>query len=201
MFGQPTQIPQTEETSFRPRSPYGAAKVLAFMLARYYRDIFGMYVSTGIFYNHESPRRNEEYVTRKITKAAARISKGLQKKLLLGNLDAKIDFGYAKEYMEIAWKIMQLDNPNDFIICTGEVHSVREFLEEAFRVVGLNADDYVEFDQRFARPGDVGVLVGDTTKLRTAIGCVPQVKFKEIVKMLVEQGLKEAEEEGKASSP
>ena len=153
MFGKATEIPQTEETSFRPQSPYAAAKVLAYMMCRYYRDVFGMFVCTGVFYNHESPRRTEDYVTRKITKAVARISKGLQDTLLLGNLDAKIDFGYAKEYMEAAWMIMQQKNPDDYIVCTGELHSVREWLDEAFSVVGLNPDDHVGFDPRFAHPG------------------------------------------------
>ncbi len=195
MFGQAVEVPQTENTPFRPRSPYGAAKVFAYVISKYYREVFGMFVSTGIFYNHESPRRTEEYVTRKITKAAARISKGLQKKLYLGNLDAKIDFGYSKEYMEIAWKIMQLDQPDDFIICTGETHSVREWLEETFRQANLNPDDHIEFDQRFMRPGDVSVLMGDTSKLSRAIGCTPQVKFKELIKIMLEHDLQEAEKE------
>ncbi len=136
MFGQAVEIPQNEETAFRPQSPYAAGKVLAYVVSRYYREVFGMFVCTGIFYNHESPRRTNDYVTRKITKAAARIKMGLQDKLLLGNLDTKIDFGYAKEYMEIAWEIMQQETSDDYIICTGEVHSVKEFLEEAFKAVG-----------------------------------------------------------------
>ena len=195
MFGQAKENPQTEETSFRPQSPYAAAKVLAFVMARYYRDVFGMFVSTGIFYNHEGPRRTEDYVTRKITKAVARIKLGLQKELLLGNLDTKIDFGYAPEYMEAAWKIMQLDQSDDFIICTEEVHSVREFLEEAFAVVGLNSENYVKFDPRFARPGNTSVLLGDTSKARKAFGFNPQIKFKQLVKIMVENDLKLAEEE------
>ena len=194
MFGKATEIPQTEETSFRPQSPYAAAKVLAYMMCRYYRDVFGMFVCTGVFYNHESPRRTEDYVTRKITKAVARISKGLQDTLLLGNLDAKIDFGYAKEYMEAAWMIMQQENPDDYIVCTGELHSVREWLDEAFSVVGLNPDDHVEFDPRFARPGNTGVLLGNNFKLRS-IGFEPKVKFKQLVRLMVEHDLKEAEKE------
>ena len=194
MFGKATEIPQTEETSFRPQSPYAAAKVLAYMMCRYYRDVFGMFVCTGVFYNHESPRRTEDYVTRKITKAVARISKGLQDTLLLGNLDAKIDFGYAKEYMEAAWMIMQQKNPDDYIVCTGELHSVREWLDEAFSVVGLNPDDHVEFDPRFARPGNTGVLLGNNFKLRS-IGFEPKVKFKQLVRLMVEHDLKEAEKE------
>ncbi len=190
MFGK-APSPQTEETPFRPQSPYGCAKVYAYLLTRFYRDVFGMFASTGIFYNHESPKRSEEYVTRKITKAAARISKGLQKKLYLGNLDAKIDFGYAKEYMEAAWNIMQLEKPDDFIICTGEVHSIREFLDESFRLVGLNTDDYVEFDSRFVRPGETYTLVGDYSKARTAFGFNPKVRFKELVKMMIEHDKQE----------
>src|SRR3989344_5616435 len=134
MFGQAKENPQTEETSFRPQSPYAAAKVLAYVMCRYYRDVFGMFVSTGIFYNHEGPRRTEDYVTRKITTAVARIKLGLQKELLLGNLDTKIDFGYAPEYMEAAWKIMQLDKPDDFIICTGEVQLVRIMVEHDLKL-------------------------------------------------------------------
>jgi len=195
MFGKTSEALQTEDTPFRPQSPYAAAKVLAFVLSRYYRDVFGMFVSTGIFYNHESPRRMEEYVTRKITMAAARISKGLQKKLYLGNLDAKIDFGYAREYMETAWRILQLDKPDDFNICTGEVHSVKEFLEEAFKYVGLNSDDYVEFDPRFARPGSTSVLRGDFSKAKKIFGFEPKVRFKELVKLMVEHDLQQIEKE------
>lgn len=194
MFGI-AEDPQTEETNFRPQSPYACAKVLAYVMCRYYRDVFKMFVSTGIFYNHESPRRTEEYVTRKITKAAARISKGLQQKVSLGNLDAKIDWGYAKEYMEAAWQIMQLEKPEDFIICTGEVHSLQEFLDEAFRQVGLNAAEHVEFDPRFARPGNTSVLIGDYSKAQRAFGFAPQYRFKNIVQMMVEHDLKEAEKE------
>lgn len=195
IFGKAIENPQTEETPFRPQSPYAAAKVMAFVLCRYYRDVFGMFVSTGIFYNHESPRRTEEYVTRKITKAAVRISMGLQDKLLLGNLDTKIDFGYAKEYVEAAWNIMQLEKPDDFIICTGEVHSVREFLEETFSQLGLDPNKYVEFDSRFARPGNTSALVGDNSKAKKAFGFDPKIKFKELVKILIENDKKEIERE------
>lgn len=195
MFGKTTQVPQTEETPFRPQSPYAAAKVLAFELCRYYRDVWGLFAATGIFYNHESPRRTDEYVTRKITKGVARIKLGLQEKLLLGNLDTKIDFGYAREYMEAAWKIMQLDKPDDFIVCTGEVHSVQEFLDEAFRVVGISSEGKVEFDPRFARPSSTSTLLGDNTKLRTIAGFTPKVKFTELVGLMVENDLKEAVKE------
>ena len=190
MFGIPTEIPQHENTTLRPQSPYAAAKVMAFVFSKMYREVFGMHVCTGIFYNHESPRRTDAYVTRKITKAAARILKGLQKELLLGNVDARIDFGYAKAYMEAAWQIMQQPTADDYIVCTGELHSVKEWLEEAFSVVGLKAEKYVKFDPRFARPGNTGTLVGDTTKLKK-IGFAPKVKFKELVRLMVEQDLKE----------
>jgi GDPmannose 4,6-dehydratase len=189
MFGKTEIVPQTEETPFRPQSPYAAAKVLAFELCRYYRDVWGIFACTGIFYNHESPRRTDDYVTRKITMAAARIKKGLQKELLLGNLDTKIDFGYAREYMEAAWHVMQQERADDYIICTGEVHSVREWLDEAFSVVGLQADDYMKFDKRFARPGNTSTLLGDNTKLKS-IGFEPKVKFKELVRLMVENDLK-----------
>src|SRR3989344_6506421 len=145
MFGK-VPSPQNEESNFRPQSPYGCAKVLAYMLVRYYRDVFGLFASTAIFGNHESPRRSEEYVTKKIVKAAARISKGLQKELYLGDLSTKIDFGYSKEYVEAAWNILQLKNPDDFVICTEEVHSVKEWLDESFKYAGLNSNHYVKID-------------------------------------------------------
>ena len=194
MFGKASN-PQNEETSFRPQSPYGCAKAFAYMLTRYYRDVFGLFASTAIFYNHESPRRNEEYVTRKITKAVARISKGLQKKLYLGDMDIKIDFGYSKDYVEAAWNILQLEKPGDFIICTGEAHSIREFAEEAFRQVGLDAKDYIKIDKKLLRAGKTDVLTGDTSKAQKAFGFKPKVKFKELVKIMVEHDLKEAEQE------
>jgi len=195
MFGKTEDNIQNEETALRPQSPYGCCKALAFLLCRYYRDVFGMFVSTGIFYNHESPRRTEEYVTHKITKAAVRISKGLQKKLYLGDLSTEIDFGYAKEYMEAAWNILQLDKPDDFIICTGETHSIKEFLEEAFKIVGLKTKDYVEYDSSLIRPGKTSTLLGDYSKARKVFGFNPKIRFKEIVKMLVESDLKEVEKE------
>jgi GDPmannose 4,6-dehydratase len=195
MFGKTEDNIQNEETALRPQSPYGCCKALAFLLCRYYRDVFGMFVSTGIFYNHESPRRTEEYVTHKITKAAVRISKGLQKKLSLGDLSTEIDFGYAKEYMEAAWNILQLDKPDDFIICTGETHSIKEFLEEAFKIVGLKTKDYVEHDSSLIRPGKTSTLLGDYSKARKVFGFNPKIRFKEIVKMLVESDLKEVEKE------
>lgn len=188
MFGKIDGI-QTEETTFRPQSPYGCSKAFAYILTRYYRDVFGLFASTAIFYNHESPRRNEEYVTRKIIKAAARISKGLQEKLYLGDIDIKIDFGYAKDYVEAAWGILQLDKPDDFIICTGEVHSIREFAKEAFKCVGLNAEDYIEIDPKLLRPGKTDVLIGDYSKAKKVFGFKPKTKFKEIVRLMVDHDL------------
>jgi len=187
--------PHTETSPLLPRSPYGCAKGFAFILTKYYRDVFGLFASTAIFYNHESPRRTEEYVTRKITKAAVRISKGLQNELFLGDLSAKIDYGYAKEYMEAAWKIMQLDKPDDFIICTGESHTVQEFLEEVFNYLKLNYKKYVKYDPRFKRAGKLELLEGDNSKARKIIGFDPKFKFKEIVKLMIKHDIKEVERE------
>ena len=195
IFGKAKENPQTEETSFRPQSPYGCAKAYALMLVRYYRDVFGLFASCAIFYNHESPRRTDEYVTRKITKAAARIKLGLQKKLFLGDLSQGVDFGYAPDYVNAAWNILQLQKPDDFIICTGEVHTVREFLEEAFRAVGLKADDYVEIDPKLIRPGKTDTLVGDYSKATRAFGYKPYVTFKKLVKLMVEHDLEEAKKD------
>lgn len=199
MFGK-ARIPQTEESYFRPQSMYGCAKAYAFLLARYYREVFGLFASTAIFYNHESPRRSEEYVTRKITKAAARISKGLQKKLYLGDIDIKIDFGYAKDYVEAAWSIMQQKKPDEFIICTGETYSIREFAEEAFKCVGLNAKKYIGIDPKLLRPGKTDTLTGDFSKASKAFGYRPKTKLKELVKIMVEHDVKELEKEIKSGS-
>lgn len=193
MFGKAVETPQKETTPFHPQSPYGCSKVFAFMLARYYREAYGMFVSNVIFYNHESPRRTDDYVTRKITKAAARIAAGLQNELVLGDIEAKIDWGYAKEYMEAAWNVLQQEKPDDFIIANGEAHSVREFIEEAFGLLGLDVEKYLKFDKGLMRPASTSVLIGDTTKAREAFGFEPKVKFKDLVKIMVEADLKEAE--------
>ncbi|MBI3631789.1 MAG: GDP-mannose 4,6-dehydratase [Candidatus Staskawiczbacteria bacterium] len=192
MFGKAIESPQNENTPFNPQSPYACAKILAKLLAGHYRTAYGIFVCTAIFYNHESPRRTEEYVTRKITKAAAKISLGLQDKLMLGDLDAKIDWGYAKEYMEAAWNIMQLNEPGDFIISTGEVHSVREFAEASFKFVGLDYKDYVFTDKKFLRPANTSVLVGDISKAKNAFGYEPKVKITELARIMVESDLEEA---------
>lgn len=194
MFGI-AKNPQTEETTLNPQSPYGCAKGFSFLLTRYYRNVFGMFASTGIFYNHESPRRTDDYVTRKITKAAARISKGLQKKLVLGDIDIEVDFGYAGDFMNAAHSILQLDKPDDFIICSGKLHSIREWLDESFKAVKLDWNDYVEFDKSLFRPGKTSPLTGDYSKATKAFGYKPSVSFKEIVGMMVKQDLKEADEE------
>ena len=197
MFGKTESTFQTETTPFNPQSPYACAKVMAYYLTKYYREAFGMFASTAILYNHESPRRTEEYVTRKITKSVARIVCGKQDKLILGDLSARVDWGYAKEYMEAAWQMLQLDEPDDFVIATGEAHSVQEFVEEAFAVVNLKPEVYVVSSQDLFRPTKTGVLIGDTSKARAAFGFEPKVKFKELVKLMVEADL---EAERRASS-
>ena len=194
MIGKTESTLQTETTPFNPQSPYACAKVLAYYLTRYYREAFDMFASTAILYNHESPRRTEEYVTRKITKSVARIVCGKQDKLVLGDLSARVDWGYSREYMEAAWQMLQLDQPDDFIIATGEAHSVQEFVEEAFAVVNLSPDEYVVSSQDLFRPTKTGELVGDITKARTSFGFEPKVKFKELVKLMVEADL-EAEKQ------
>lgn len=189
MFGKTESVTQNETTPFNPQSPYACAKVMAFYFTRYYRDAFGMFASNAILYNHESPRRTAEYVTRKITQSVARIACGKQDKLMLGDLSARIDWGYAKEFMEAAWQMLQLDQPEDFVIATGEAHSVREWVEEAFAVVNLRPDDYVVTDPSLLRPTKTSTLIGDITKAREAFGFDPKVKFKELVRLMVEADL------------
>lgn len=195
MFGKATEFPQNENTPFRPQSPYACAKSYAYTMCRFYRETYGMFVTTAIFYNHESPRRPDEYLSRKVTKAAARISLGLQDSLELGDLSAKIDWGYSKEYMEAVWNIMQLPNPENFVISTGETHSVQEFVDETFRQVNLDPTKYVKINPKFLRPASNTVLVGDITKARNAFGFNPQIKFKELIKLMLENDLKEAKRE------
>ena len=195
MFGTVTEWPQTEETPFRPQSPYACAKLLAYVLARHYRETYGMFVSTAILYNHESPRRTEEYVTRKITRAAARIKAGLQDRLSLGDLSAVIDWGYAKEYMEAAWSILQQARADDYVIATGETHSVQEWLDTAFELAGLDAGGRVSIDAGLLRPGNPALLVGDASKARRAFGFDPQVKFRKLIEVMLEADLREASTE------
>jgi GDPmannose 4,6-dehydratase len=191
MFGQASECPQNEETEFNPVNPYSCAKVFAYYISHMYRKAYDMHVSLAIFYNHESPRRTEHYVTRKITRSVARIKAGLQDKLVLGDMSAMIDWGYAREYMEAAWKIMQLDKPDTFIIGTGEVHSVKDFVEEAFGSVGLDYSRYVESSASLLRPVQNNVLQADISKARCVIGFDPKVKFKDLVKIMVDHDLKD----------
>jgi len=186
MFGKVLETPQTEKTPFYPRSPYGCAKAYAYYIGRSYREGFGMRVYNGILFNHESPRRGENFVSKKIVMAAARIKRGEQDKLWLGNLDAKRDFGYAKEYMEWVWRIMQSDTPDDFLIATGETHSIEEFVERAFARLGLNWRDHVSIDPSFMRPAEVDLLMGDASKSRRLLGFEPAVKFNQLVDLMVD---------------
>lgn len=189
MYGLVQEVPQTETTPFYPRSPYACAKVYAHWQTINYRESYDLFACNGILFNHESPRRGETFVTRKITRAIARIVAGTQKKLFLGNLDAKRDWGYAKDYVQAMWLMLQQDQPDDYVIATGETHSVREFLDLAFGYVNLNWQDYVEFDQRYLRPAEVELLLGDPTKARQKLGWQPSVTFEELVQLMVEADL------------
>jgi GDPmannose 4,6-dehydratase len=189
MFGIASADKQDETTPFNPQSPYACAKVFAYHLTRYYRQAFGMFASSAIFYNHESPRRTSEYVTRKITQAVARIALGKQKKLVLGDTSARIDWGYAREFMEAAWRIMQLDKPDDFVICTQEVHTVMEWVEEAFAAANIKPDGYLVVDPKLMRPTKTSALSGDITKARKAFGFEPKVRFKKLVELMVKADL------------
>jgi GDPmannose 4,6-dehydratase len=186
MYGLVREVPQTETTPFYPRSPYGCAKVYSYWITVNYRESYGLHASNGILFNHESPRRGETFVTRKITRAVAQIQAGLQDKLYLGNLDAKRDWGYAKEYVEAMWLMVQQDKPDDYVIATGETHSVREFLEVAFSHVGLDWKKYVEIDPRYHRPAEVDLLIGDYSKAKRQLGWEPKTKFVELAKLMVD---------------
>jgi GDPmannose 4,6-dehydratase len=190
-------IPQTEGTPFWPRSPYACAKVYGHWLTVNYRESYGMHASSGILFNHESPRRGETFVTRKITRAATRIKTGLQDRLYLGNLDAKRDWGYAKEYVEMMWLMLQQETPDDYVVATGETHSVREFVEEVFSYLGLDWETLVEYDARYERPAEVDMLIGDASKARAQLGWEPKVKFKDLVRIMVDADLELAEREKK----
>lgn len=189
MFGKVAEVPQKETTPFHPRSPYACAKVFSYWLTVNYREAYGLHASNGILFNHESPRRGETFVTRKITRAVASIKRGLQDKLYLGNLDARRDWGYAKEYVEAMWLMLQQDKPEDYVIATGETHSVREFLEEAFGHVGLDWKKYVEHDPRYDRPSEVDLLIGDPSKAKKDLKWEPKTKFRELVKIMVDADL------------
>lgn len=189
MFGKVLEIPQRETTPFYPRSPYGCAKAYAFYLGRAYREGYGMKIYNGILFNHESPRRGDEFFSKKVVKAAVRIKKGLQDKLELGNLEAKRDMGYAKEYMEWVWKIVQ-GEPDDYVIATGETHSMEEFVDEVFKYLGMNWRDYVVLSDTLKRPAEVDYLQGDFSKSKEKLGFEPKVKFKELIKIMVDEELK-----------
>lgn len=190
MFGKAQAVPQTETTPFWPRSPYAVAKVYAYWAAVNYRESYGIHASNGILFNHESPRRGETFVTRKITRAVARIKKGLQNELYLGNLDSKRDWGYAPEYVEGMWRMLQTDTGDDFVLATNETHTVREFVEHAFGHVNLDWNDYVKFDPRYERPAEVDLLIGDPAKAKKLLGWEPKVRFAELVKIMVDADLK-----------
>ena len=186
MFGLVQETPQTEKTPFHPRSPYGVAKVFGHWITVNYREGYGIHASNGILFNHESPRRGENFVTRKITMAVAAIKNGLARELHLGNLDAKRDWGYAKDYVEAMWRMLQQETADDYVVATGETHSVREFLEEAFSHVGLHWQDHVKVDPKYFRPAEVDMLLGDPRKARTKLGWSPRVTFKELVRLMVD---------------
>lgn len=189
MFGLVQAVPQKEDTPFYPRSPYACAKVYGHWQTVNYRESYNMFACNGILFNHESPRRGETFVTRKITRAVARIVAGNQKKLYMGNLDSKRDWGYAKDYVRAMWMMLQQDQADDYVIATNETHSVREFLELAFNYVNLDWQDYVEFDQRYLRPAEVDLLIGDSSKAREKLGWTPSVTFEQLVALMVEADL------------
>ncbi len=186
MFGKVHEVPQNEKTEFHPRSPYAVGKLFAHWITRNYREAYGMYAVNGVLFNHESPRRAESFVTRKITVAIGGILRGEQKELRLGNLEAKRDWGYALDYMEGAWRMLQQDEPDDYVLATGETHSVQEFLEAAFTYAGLDWRDYVKIDPRYFRPAEVDLLIGDFSKAKEKLGWEPTVRFDELVRMMVD---------------
>jgi GDPmannose 4,6-dehydratase len=192
MFGLVQETPQSERTPFHPRSPYAVAKVYGHWTAINYRESYGLHVSNGILFNHESPRRGENFVTRKITMGVAAIKQGRARELRLGNLDAKRDWGYAKDYVEAMWRILQREHPDDYVIATGETHSVREFCQEAFGCVGLDWQQFVKVDPKYFRPAEVDLLLGDAAKARNQLGWAPRVTFKELARLMVEADLEMA---------
>jgi GDPmannose 4,6-dehydratase len=195
MFGGIGEAPQNERTAFRPRSPYAAAKVYAYHMTQNYREAYGLFATNGILFNHESPRRGETFVTRKISRAVGRMKCGLQDKLYLGNLDARRDWGFAGDYVEAMWLMLQAETPDDYVIATGETHSVREFLELSARIAGVDLDGRVELDPRYLRPTEVDLLLGDASKAAAVLGWTPKVKFAELVAMMVEADVDLAERE------
>jgi len=200
MYGKVLEIPQKETTPFYPRSPYGVAKLYSYWITKNYRESYDLFAVNGILFNHESPRRGETFVTRKITRALARISVGIDKKLYLGNLDAKRDWGFAKDYVEAQWLILQQDQPDDYVIATGETHSVQEFVEEAFGYLELDHKQFVEIDPRYFRPTEVDLILGDSSKAKHKLGWVPRVKFKELVRIMIDADLELAMREAHMST-
>lgn len=197
MFGKAQETPQRETTPFYPRSPYGAAKVYSYWMTVNYREAFGIFACNGILFNHESPRRGETFVSRKISRAVAHIKAGLQDKLYLGNLDAVRDWGYAKEYVEAMWMMLQQDEPEDYVIATGETHSVREMVEEAFSHAGLDWRDYLAIDPKYYRPAEVDLLCGDASKAKRKLGWEPKTRFKELVRLMVDADVRLLERDGR----
>jgi GDPmannose 4,6-dehydratase len=195
MFGKVLEVPQTEKTPFYPRSPYGCAKVFSYWQTVNYRESYGMFCCNGILFNHESPRRGETFVTRKITRAATRIKEGLQEKLFLGNLDAKRDWGFAGDYVEAMWLMLQQEKPDDYVVATGETHSIREFLDAAFGIVGLDWKKHVEIDPRYYRPAEVDLLLGDSSKAAKNLGWQPKVSFERLAEMMIAADWKLAKQE------
>ena len=195
MYGDVMETPQTELTPFRPQSPYACAKVYAFHQTVNYRHAYDLFACNGILFNHESPRRGETFVTRKITRAASRIKLGLQKKLFLGNLDAKRDWGYAKDYVEGMWRMLQHSSPDDYVLSTGETHSIRDFLGYAFEHLDLNWEDYVEIDPRYFRPTEVDLLLGDCTKAKEQLGWIAKTSCRELAQLMVDSDMELAQQE------
>lgn len=195
MYGKVLEVPQSELTPFYPRSPYACGKVYSFFQVLNYREAYGLYACNGILFNHESPRRGETFVTRKITRAATRIKEGLQKNLYLGNIDAKRDWGYAKDYVEAMWLMLQQKEADDYVIATGETHKVSEFLDKTFAILGLDWKEFVKTDERYLRPTEVDLLLGDPTKAKTKLGWTPRTSFDELVKIMVESDWEIAKEE------
>jgi GDPmannose 4,6-dehydratase len=198
LYGKVFETPQTETTPFYPRSPYACAKAYAYHITVNYRESYGLFASNGILFNHESERRGETFVSRKITRAATRIKLGLQDKLYMGNLDARRDWGYARDYVEAMWMIMNAEEPDDYVVATGETHSVREFLEQTFGYLDLEWEKYVEIDPRYFRPAEVDLLLGDASKVREKLGWEPKVTFDDLVKLMTDHDLQLAKQEAEA---
>ncbi|HMJ25922.1 MAG TPA: GDP-mannose 4,6-dehydratase, partial [Pyrinomonadaceae bacterium] len=198
LYGKVFETPQTETTPFYPRSPYAYAKAYAYHITVNYRESYGLFASNGILFNHESERRGETFVSRKITRAATRIKLGLQDKLYMGNLDARRDWGYARDYVEAMWMIMNAEEPDDYVVATGETHSVREFLEKTFGYLDLDWEKYVEIDPRYFRPAEVDLLLGDASKMREKLGWKPKVTFDDLVKLMTDHDLQLARQEAEA---